>query len=125
VSITPYHVPPVPHSNHCLRHQHEHLDYPPPEGRFFELPAGGPAVAQLACNMGATDFWRDSPGTTDIRTPDDDSPCPNSGTTAYHVSLFRPLFVVMADFSFPGAIEYVMRYFLLLSGLTLTFQYFL
>ena len=116
------HIPSVADTNRHV-HQHGHLGDPPPANTFFDLPAGRPAMAQLGCNMGLTDYWKDSPGRTDIRT-EDDSPCPSkdNSTAAYHVSLFRILSVLMADFPFPGVTEYVMRYFLLLSRLTLTFR---
>jgi hypothetical protein len=42
--------------------QHGHLDHPPNAGDFFELPAGGTATGQLACDKGATDFYSSDPG---------------------------------------------------------------
>ena len=67
--------------------QHGHLGYPPPPDQFFELPAGGTAVSQLACNKGATIYWAESEGHTDIRQGD--YPCPNYPTSQFHVSPFR------------------------------------
>ncbi|KAF9647898.1 hypothetical protein BDM02DRAFT_3097345 [Thelephora ganbajun] len=68
---------------------HGHLAHPPEPGNFFELPAGGVAVSQLACNKGATKWWAVSEGHTDIRQGD--YPCPNSPLSEFHVSLFRTL----------------------------------
>ena len=87
------HVVPVPDSDHCLPYQHGHLNYPPAEGMFFELPAGGTAISQLACNLGATKFWADSDGSTDIRQ--DDYPCPGYPLSQFHVSFLRTLIGVM------------------------------
>ena len=36
---------------------HGHLDYPPNPGDFFELPAGKPATAEIACNKGLTSYF--------------------------------------------------------------------
>ncbi|EIN04012.1 hypothetical protein PUNSTDRAFT_108851 [Punctularia strigosozonata HHB-11173 SS5] len=62
---------------------HNHLSYPPNAGDFFELPAGGTATAELACDKGATSYWPSSQG-GDVRQGD--SPCPNSPTSAYHTN---------------------------------------
>ena len=64
--------------------QHGHLSYPPDPGYFFELPAGGVATSQLACNKGATKFWASSEGSTDIRQ--NGYPCPGYPTSQFHVS---------------------------------------
>jgi hypothetical protein len=63
---------------------HGHLDYPPAAGKFFELPAGGTAMSQLACNTGATKFWADSDGTTDVRQGD--YPCPGYPLSQFHTN---------------------------------------
>lgn len=81
------HVPSVPDVDNYLRDQHGHLGYAPNPGDFFELPAGGVATTQLACNKGATKWWASSEGRTDIRQGD--YPCPNYPTSQFHVSLFR------------------------------------
>ena len=106
-----HHVVPVPDPNRCLPYQHGHLDWPPPSDTFFELPAGGEALSQLACNKGATIWWKDSEGRTDIRK--DDYPCPGYELSQFHVSLFRTLIdTLTADLPPLGATEYVMRYLL-------------
>ncbi|KAF9790728.1 hypothetical protein BJ322DRAFT_409934 [Thelephora terrestris] len=61
---------------------HGHLGYPPNAGDFFELPAGGVANSQLACNKGATKWWATSEGTTDIRQGE--YPCPGYPTSQFH-----------------------------------------
>ena len=108
---------PVPDPNHFPPCQHGHLDYPPAPGNFFELPAGDIAIAQTACNMGATKYWQYSEGSTDIR--DGENPCPGYPMAQYHVSLFRTLIrVLTADLLPLGVTEYVARYLLFLSRLT-------
>ncbi|KAI0648926.1 hypothetical protein C8Q79DRAFT_905062 [Trametes meyenii] len=62
---------------------HNHLAYPPNPGDIFELPAGKPATAELACNRGATSFFAGSEG-GDIRSGDD--PCPGSPPAEYHTT---------------------------------------
>ena len=85
-----------PRSQPFPPYQHGHLGSPPAEGKFFELPAGGKAISQLACNTGITKFWADSDGTTDLRQGD--YPCPGGSIAGFHVRFFRTLIsVVMAD----------------------------
>ncbi|KAI0636096.1 hypothetical protein C8Q77DRAFT_1170685 [Trametes polyzona] len=67
---------------------HGHLGYPPNPGDFFELPAGKPATTEITCHKGATTWFNSSEG-GDIRQGD--SPCPNSGTDAYHTTGFNDL----------------------------------
>ncbi|KAF8150946.1 hypothetical protein B0H34DRAFT_801848 [Crassisporium funariophilum] len=74
-------VAPIKNMNFQEWWFHNHLDHPPNEGDFFELPAGQPATAEIACNKGATSFFASSEG-GDIR--DGDNVCPNSSTEAYH-----------------------------------------
>jgi len=63
---------------------HNHLDFPPNDGDIFELPAGKPATAQIACNKGATSFFASSEG-GDIRDKNNpNNVCPNSSSEAYH-----------------------------------------
>jgi len=65
---------------------HNHLDYPPNDGDIFELPAGKPATAQIACNKGATDFFASSEG-GDIRNPNNPNDvCPGATSEAYHTN---------------------------------------
>jgi len=63
---------------------HGHLGYAPNPGDFFELPAGGNAVSQLACNKGATKWWATSEGSTDIRQGE--YPCPGYPTSQFHTN---------------------------------------
>jgi hypothetical protein len=69
---------------------HGHLDFPPNDGDFFELPAGKPATAEIACNKGATSFFASSEG-GDIRTTNPNDVCPNSGSDAFHTKGFDDL----------------------------------
>ncbi|RDB17711.1 hypothetical protein Hypma_001176 [Hypsizygus marmoreus] len=64
---------------------HGHLDFPPNEGDFFDLPAGQPATAEIACNKGATSYFASSEG-GDIRNPSNPNDvCPGaSSSEAYH-----------------------------------------
>ncbi|KAF9648927.1 hypothetical protein BDM02DRAFT_2013047 [Thelephora ganbajun] len=67
---------------------HGHLGHPPNPGDFFELPAGKPATAELACNKGATSHFKSSEG-GDIRQGN--NPCPNSPLSAIHTTGFNDL----------------------------------
>ena len=62
---------------------HGHLGYPPNPGDVFQLPAGRPATAEIACNKGATSYFASSDG-GDIRNGDD--PCPGSPPEVYHTT---------------------------------------
>lgn len=65
---------------------HNHLDHPPNPGDIFELPAGKPATAEIACNKGATSYFASSEG-GDIRVPGNPNEvCPNSPSVAYHTN---------------------------------------
>lgn len=68
---------------------HGHLDHPPNDGDFFELPAGQAATTELACNKGATSFFASSEG-GDIRNGDD--PCPGSPMSEWHTNGINDLF---------------------------------
>ncbi|PPQ83501.1 hypothetical protein CVT25_006991 [Psilocybe cyanescens] len=84
-------VAPIKNMNFTEWWFHNHLDFPPNDGDIFELPAGKPATAQIACNKGATDFFASADG-GDIREPNNmNDPCPNSPTTAYHTNGFDDL----------------------------------
>jgi len=70
---------------------HNHLAHPPNPGDIFELPAGKPATAEIACNKGATSFFASSEG-GDTREPNDpNNVCPNSPTQEYHTNGFSDL----------------------------------
>ncbi|PCH42401.1 hypothetical protein WOLCODRAFT_120494 [Wolfiporia cocos MD-104 SS10] len=62
---------------------HGHLGYPPNAGDFFDLPAGQPATAQIACDKGATTFYASDPG-GDIQ--DGDNVCPGSPISEFHTT---------------------------------------
>ncbi|CAA7267535.1 unnamed protein product [Cyclocybe aegerita] len=84
-------VAPIKNMNFDKWWFHNHLDYPPNEGDFFELPAGKPATAEIACNKGATSYFASSEG-GDVRDPNNpNNVCPNSGTEAYHTLGFDDL----------------------------------
>ncbi|CDO75550.1 hypothetical protein BN946_scf184883.g12 [Trametes cinnabarina] len=63
---------------------HGHKDYPPNEGDFFELPAGGEVNAIISCDKGATPFYASSPGGDSGYGSD--SPCPGQPTSEYHTT---------------------------------------
>jgi len=70
---------------------HNHLAFPPHPGDIFELPAGKPATAEIACNKGATSFFASSDG-GDIREPNNpNNVCPNSTSIEYHTKGFDDL----------------------------------
>ncbi|KIJ14235.1 hypothetical protein PAXINDRAFT_116292 [Paxillus involutus ATCC 200175] len=62
---------------------HDHLDYPPHPEDVFELPAGGSAIAELACNKGATTWYNSSEGGN---VQDGDWPCPRSTSKQFHTT---------------------------------------
>ena len=70
---------------------HNHLAFPPNSGDIFELPAGKPATAEIACNKGATSFFASSDG-GDIREANNpNNVCPNSTSIEYHTKGFDDL----------------------------------
>lgn len=71
---------------------HNHLDHPPNDGDFFELPAGKTATTELACNKGATTWFNSSEG-GDIRQPNNpNDPCPGSDMSEWHTTGINDLF---------------------------------
>ncbi|KAF9048809.1 hypothetical protein BJ165DRAFT_1526227 [Panaeolus papilionaceus] len=65
---------------------HNHLAHPPNPGDIFELPAGKPATAEIACNKGATSYFASSEG-GDIRVPNNPNDvCPGASSQAYHTN---------------------------------------
>jgi len=65
---------------------HNHLAHPPNPGDLFELPAGQPATAEIACDKGATSFFASAPG-GDIREPNvPNNVCPGSPVQEYHTN---------------------------------------
>ncbi|KAF9790725.1 hypothetical protein BJ322DRAFT_409872 [Thelephora terrestris] len=63
---------------------HGHLGYPPNPGDFFDLPAGKPATAELACNKGATSYCSSADG--DLCFGKDNYPCPGSPISQFHTN---------------------------------------
>ncbi|KAG8962101.1 hypothetical protein FRC03_004584 [Tulasnella sp. 419] len=63
---------------------HGHLDYPPHDGDVFELPAGGTAVAEIACHKSATSYWNTSESLKDGRQGN--YPCPGQPLAAFHTT---------------------------------------
>ena len=61
---------------------HGHLAYPPHPGDFFNLPAGKPATAELACHKGATSYCASADG--DACFGKDNYPCPGSPISQFH-----------------------------------------
>jgi hypothetical protein len=65
---------------------HGHLDDPPPKNEIFEFPAGGSATMEIACDQGATSYYKDNPN-GDIRDPKNpDTPCPHAPTKQFHAN---------------------------------------
>ncbi|KAI5117029.1 hypothetical protein M0805_001545 [Coniferiporia weirii] len=62
---------------------HGHLDYPPNDGDFLEIPAGETMNTEIACDKGATSYFASSPGGS---IQDGENPCPGSPTTAFHAN---------------------------------------
>jgi hypothetical protein len=79
-------VVPIKNMNFQKWWFHNHLDYPPNDGDIFELPAGKPATAELACTRGATSYHEGVDG-GDIRDPNNpNNPCPGAPVAEYHTT---------------------------------------
>ena len=79
-------VVPIKNMNFTEWWFHNHLAYPPNAGDIFELPAGQPATAEIACNKGATSFFASADG-GDIRNASNPNDvCPGSPSTEYHTN---------------------------------------
>lgn len=63
---------------------HGHLRFPPHPEDIFNLPAGQPATAEIACDKGATSFFNSSQGGNIIDPKNPDYPCPGAPTVAFH-----------------------------------------
>ncbi|KAG8212930.1 hypothetical protein J3R82DRAFT_11288 [Butyriboletus roseoflavus] len=65
---------------------HGHLGYPPHPQDVFQLPAGGVATLQIACNKGATTYYASSEG-GNIQDPNNPNDvCPGSPPAEYHTT---------------------------------------
>ncbi|KAF8057592.1 hypothetical protein FPV67DRAFT_1724500 [Lyophyllum atratum] len=65
---------------------HGHLDFPPNAGDFFELPAGGAATAEIACNKNATSYFTSADGVDARNSTNPNDVCPGKGIAAYHTT---------------------------------------
>lgn len=65
---------------------HGHLGHPPNPGDIFNLPAGQPATAEIACNKGATSFFASSDGGDIRNSSNPNDPCPGSPSSEYHTT---------------------------------------
>jgi len=65
---------------------HGHLKYPPHPNDIMQLPAGSDSVVELACDKGATSYYKTNAGgdIRDLKNPD--YPCPNSPTSQFHTN---------------------------------------
>ncbi|KAH9850354.1 hypothetical protein C2E23DRAFT_323648 [Lenzites betulinus] len=63
---------------------HGHIDYPPNEGDFFDLTAGGTVTTSLSCDKGATPYYASSQG-GDVGFGSD-SPCPGAPLSEFHTT---------------------------------------
>ncbi|KAI0734152.1 hypothetical protein C8Q72DRAFT_771037 [Fomitopsis betulina] len=63
---------------------HGYLDYPPNEGAFVELPAGGSINAELSCDKGATSWYASSQGGD--AGYGSNWPCPGQPSTQFHTN---------------------------------------
>ncbi|KAG5650519.1 hypothetical protein H0H81_011950 [Sphagnurus paluster] len=64
---------------------HGHLNFTPNAGDIFELPAGMPATAEIACNKNATSYFATANNGTDARNATNPNDvCPGKNSTAYH-----------------------------------------
>jgi len=61
---------------------HGHLGFPPHPGDVFELPAGRPATAEIACHKTYTSYWASSESLSDGQ--DGNNPCVGSPSITYH-----------------------------------------
>lgn len=85
-------VVPIKNMNFSQWWFHGHLDHPPNDGDFFELPAGKAATAEIACTKPATSYFKSAGAVNQFTNPSNpEDPCPNSPTTAYHTNNFEDL----------------------------------
>ncbi|KAF5375958.1 hypothetical protein D9615_008151 [Tricholomella constricta] len=71
---------------------HGHLDFPPHPTDFFELPAGKPATAEIACTKSATSYFASSEGGDVRNATNPNDVCPGGrGPIAYHTQGFDDL----------------------------------
>jgi len=65
---------------------HGHLSYPPHPDDILEMPVGGKTMLELACDKGATSYYKTNAGgdIRDFNKPD--FPCPNSTTVQFHTN---------------------------------------
>ncbi|KAI0071994.1 hypothetical protein K474DRAFT_1651739 [Panus rudis PR-1116 ss-1] len=63
---------------------HNHLDYPPNPGDYFELPAGQTVNTELSCDKGATSNWPSAPGGD--AGFGSNYPCPGQPTSQFHTT---------------------------------------
>ncbi|OBZ72245.1 hypothetical protein A0H81_08036 [Grifola frondosa] len=63
---------------------HGHLGYPPNDGNFFELPAGGTVNSELSCDKGATSWFASSPGGD--AGFGSNWPCPGQPSSEFHTT---------------------------------------
>ncbi|KAL1700823.1 hypothetical protein EV121DRAFT_263730 [Schizophyllum commune] len=81
-------VVPLKYMNFTTWWFHGHLDYPPNDGDFFELPAGKAATAEIACTKGATSFADTNAATGgDVREKSNPNDvCPGMKMIEYHTT---------------------------------------
>ncbi|TRM67874.1 hypothetical protein BD626DRAFT_626261 [Schizophyllum amplum] len=80
-------VVPLKYMNFSTWWFHGHLDYPPNDGDFFELPAGKSATAEIACTKGATSFEATVDSGGDVRHADNvNDVCPGKPMIEYHTT---------------------------------------
>ncbi|KAI8980162.1 hypothetical protein BD414DRAFT_112698 [Trametes punicea] len=63
---------------------HGHIGYPPNDGDFFELEAGGEVNTILSCDKGATPYYNSSQGGE--AGYGSNSPCPGAPMSEYHTT---------------------------------------
>lgn len=79
-------VAPIKNMNFSEWWFHNHLTYPPNAGDVFQLPAGQPATAEIACNKGATSYFASSEGGDIRNSSDPNNVCPGAPVQEYHTN---------------------------------------
>ncbi|KAF9511918.1 hypothetical protein BS47DRAFT_1119465 [Hydnum rufescens UP504] len=81
-------VVPLAHRTFSQWWGHGLLDHPPVNDTVMQLPVGQTTNVELACDKGATSYWKSSAGTTYLQDPNGDQnyPCPGAPLSQFHTN---------------------------------------
>jgi len=81
-------VVPLAHRKFSEWWGHGLLDHPPVNDSVMQLPVGQTTNVEIACDKGATSFWKTSAGSTYLQdlNGDQNYPCPGYPTSQFHTN---------------------------------------